>query len=96
MNNTFREDENLNVREVNLEALKKEVLNYEKGLSKKSKYELNDIFNLPLKKNKTNKNTFSQRPKKKETKVFGKLPNFLKEGGSKTKKLKKRIRRKNE
>ncbi len=94
MNNTFSENENLNVREVNLEALEKEILNYEKGLSKKSKYELNDIFNLPLKKNKTKKNTFSQRPKKKETKPFGKLPNFLKEGGSKTKKTKTTYKKK--
>jgi hypothetical protein len=94
MDNTFTENENVEVREVNLEALKKEILNYEKGLSKKSKYELNNIFNLPLKENKTKRDKFSQRPKKKETKAFGKLPNFLK-GGSKTKKLKKRIRRKN-
>lgn len=75
LNITINENDE-NVREVNTNALLKNVLNYEKGNSPKSAYEMGNIFNLPLKlKNKNNK--FSQVPVRKQApKSFGKLPNF--------------------
>lgn len=84
MNTTINENDE-NVREVNTNALLKNVLSYEKGNSPKSAYEMGNIFNLPLKL-KGKQNTFSQKPIRKTVpKAFGKLPNFTKKGGRRRK-----------